>query len=221
MKRVFVALTACLAAAFVVDLAAQPPENNQDRPRSERREGDRGDRGDRGNRPDGERGSRFGGGFGGGGFRMPPNPVVAAIDADGNGELSEEEIKNASKALAALDKNKDGKITAEEMRPQFGPGGPGGFDPSQFVNRILENDANKDGKLSKDELPEGRMRDGFDRWDANKDGFADKAEIEQAMRNFGRGPGGPGGRPGRDGSDRPNRDNDRPATDRPVTSDDL
>ena len=222
MKRVFVALAACVAAAFAVDLGAQPPEGNQDRPRGERREGDRGDRGDR---PEGDRGGRFGG-FGGGpgGFRMPPNPVVAALDADGNGELSEEEIKNASKALAALDKNKDGKINAEEMRPQFGPGGPGGFDPSQFVDRMLtENDKNKDGKLSKDEVPE-RMQQGFDRWDANKDGFADRAEIQEAMRSFGRGPGGPGGpggRPGRDGGDRPNRDGDRPAADRPVSNDDL
>src|SRR5690606_34712398 len=121
------------------------------------------DRGDRG----------FGrGGFGN--FRMPPNPVVAAIDADGNGELSEEEIKNASKALMALDKNGDKKLSGEEIRPQFGPGGPGapgaGFgDPAQFVARLMESDANKDGKLSREELPE-RMRDGFARTDGNSDG---------------------------------------------------
>jgi len=217
MKRVFVALAACVAAAFAVDLGAQPPEGGQDRPRGERREGDRGDRGDR---PDGERGGRFGGGFGGpGGFRMPPNPVVAAIDADSNGELSEEEIKNASKALMALDKNNDKKITAEEMRPQFGPGGPGGSfgGPNAFIDRIMENDANKDGKVSKEEAPE-RMREGFDRMDNNKDGFIDRAELEEMGRRF---RGGPGGRPGRDGADRPNRDGDRPAADRSVTNDDL
>ncbi len=230
MKRVFVALAACVAAAFAVDLGAQPPEGGQDRPRGERPEGERRD-GDRGDRPDGDRGSRFGGGFGGsGGFRMPPNPVVAAIDADGNGELSEEEIKNASKALMALDKNSDKKITAEEMRPQFGPGGPGGpfGDPGEFVDRIMEADANKDGKISKEEAPE-RMREGFDRMDNNKDGFIDKPELEEMGRRFRGGPGGPGGpggRPGRDGADRPNRDGDRPATerpaaDRPVTNDDL
>lgn len=210
MKRVFVVLAACVAAAFAVDLGAQPPDGGQDRPRGERREGDRdrGDRGDRGGR--GERGGRFGG------FRMPPNPVVAAIDADDDGELSEQEIKNASKALMALDKNKDGKINAEEMRPQFGPGG--GFDPGQFVERMItDNDKNKDGKLSKDELPE-RMQPGFDRWDTNNDGFAERSEIDEAMRSFRR---GPGGRSGRDGGDRPNRDGNRPAPDRPVTSDDL
>jgi len=76
-----------------------------------------------------------GGGFGGrggsggrGGFR-PPNPVMAAIDKNKDGTLSADELKNAAKALAALDKNKDGKIDQEEMRPQFdrGQGGREGF----------------------------------------------------------------------------------------------
>ena len=66
------------------------------------------------------------GGFGGrGGFR-PPNPVMEAIDKNKDGTLSAEEMKNASKALAALDKNKDGKIDQEEIRPQFDRGQGGG-----------------------------------------------------------------------------------------------
>ena len=38
-------------------------------------------------------------------------------------------LTNAAKALATLDKNKDGKIDQEEMRPQFdrGQGGREGF----------------------------------------------------------------------------------------------
>ena len=75
-----------------------------------------------------------GGGFGErgqggrGGFR-PPNPVMEAIDKNKDGTLSAEELKNAAKALSALDKNKDGKIDQEEMRPQFnrGQGGREGF----------------------------------------------------------------------------------------------
>ncbi len=69
------------------------------------------------------------GGFGGrGGFR-PPNPIMEAIDKNKDGALTADELKNASKALAALDKNKDGKIDQEEMRPQFdrGQGGREGF----------------------------------------------------------------------------------------------
>ena len=62
-----------------------------------------------------------------GGFRMPPSPIITAIDANKDGEISAAELKNAAKALAALDKNKDGKISREEMAPQFGgrPGGSG------------------------------------------------------------------------------------------------
>ena len=75
-----------------------------------------------------------GGGFsergqGGRGGSRPPNPVMEALDKNKDGTLSTEELKNAAKALATLDKNKDGKIDQEEMRPQFdrGQGGREGF----------------------------------------------------------------------------------------------
>jgi predicted O-methyltransferase YrrM len=72
--------------------------------------------------------------------------VVSAIDADRNGEISAEEIQNATAALKALDKNQDGKLAGEEMIPQGpqgqavgrregregragGPGAPGGSGP--------------------------------------------------------------------------------------------
>ncbi len=79
---------------------------------------------------------------------------------------------------------------------QGGPGQRGGgrFDPAQMFERM---DANKDGKLAKDELS-GRMADSFDQLDANKDGSIDQAEMGQ-MRDRMRGQrdtaglGGPGG----------------------------
>jgi hypothetical protein len=46
-------------------------------------------------------------------------PIMAALDADGNGEISAEEIKAAPAALKKLDKNKDGKLTEAELRPTF------------------------------------------------------------------------------------------------------
>jgi len=54
---------------------------------------------------------------------------MEAIDKNKDGALTADELKNASKALAALDKNKDGKIDQEEMRPQFdrGQGGREGL----------------------------------------------------------------------------------------------
>lgn len=170
------------------------------------------------------------GGPGGPGGGMRRNPIQAALDTDGDGTISEKELANAAVALKALDKNKDGKLTDDELRPEGGggPGGPGGFgggrggaggpggpgggfggggggggfgggfggNPEEMVARIMENDKNKDGKLSKDELPE-RMQAMFDRFDANKDGFATKEEVSKSMTgNLGRDGGPQGGRGG-------------------------
>ena len=158
--------------------------------------------------PEGRPGQRPGpgpGGFGGGQFRMP-NPLLDAVDKDKNGELSPEEIENAAVALKSLDKNSDGKLDAMEMRPNFegmppggfggGFGGSGGGNPQEMVDRLMEMDANKDGKLGKDELPE-RLQAMLTRGDKNEDGVLDKEEILASARGGFGGPGGPGG-PGGD-----------------------
>ena len=51
---------------------------------------------------------------------------MAALDTDGDGELSAAEIANASKSLLKLDKNGDGKLSAEELMPTP-PGGTNQF----------------------------------------------------------------------------------------------
>lgn len=88
----------------------------------------------------------------------------------------------------------------------FPPGGPAGGqdgqrpggnrgDPAQLVERMMQMDANKDGKISKDEMPAQQVERMFDRADTNKDGFLDKAELEAfAKAGQARGQGGqPGG----------------------------
>lgn len=60
---------------------------------------------------------------------------------------------------------------------------------------IRHDDKNKDGKLSKDELPEGPRRN-FERIDRNSDGFVDLGELKAARAGIGRGRPGAGGRPG-------------------------
>ena len=117
-------------------------DSDRERPRGERsRSGERSSRGERSRRPQaGGSGGR--GGFpgrpagrpgGAGGFGGPPGgpggfmrmfPIMAALDADGNGEISTEEIKAAPAALKKLDKNNDGKLTDAELLPSF-PGGGG------------------------------------------------------------------------------------------------
>jgi hypothetical protein len=57
--------------------------------------------------------------------------MFLALDADDDGELSAKEIAGAAKALLKLDRNKDGILTEDEVRPprpggRRGPGGPGG-----------------------------------------------------------------------------------------------
>jgi len=125
------------------------------------------------------------------------NPVMAAIDADRDGEFSAEEIKNAAAALKTLDKNNDGKLDRTELRPPGrGVGGPGAGGPGgNFGDRIMAMDANKDGKVTKDELPE-RMQRILQRADTNKDGGIDKAEADALSAQFGgRGQGRPAGTP--------------------------
>ena len=51
------------------------------------------------------------------GMMMKFLPIMIALDADANGELSTSEIENASKALLSLDKDGNGSITLEELRP--------------------------------------------------------------------------------------------------------
>lgn len=48
----------------------------------------------------------------------PIPPLMAALDANHDGVIDEAEIKNASEALRKLDKNGDGKLTLEELRPR-------------------------------------------------------------------------------------------------------
>ena len=184
----------------------------------------------------------------------PPHPVMDALDKDHNGEISEEEINNATASLKSLDKNSDGKLTDDEIRPprpeggpgrdgerrpdgpprgegeprgdrppgdgppgdrppregegrppggrgqgrgEGPPGGPQGRpmgppNPERFVEDAMRFDADKDGKLSKEELM--------------------KFAVEMGNRQ-GRPPGQEGGRGPRPEGDRP--PGDRPPGDRP------
>ncbi len=76
----------------------------------------------------------------------------------------------------------------------------------------MENDSDGDGKISREELPEGMQRR-FDFMDANADGFLDESDMAELRDRFrdrrrsgGPGRGGPGRRgPGGRGAPRPQR----------------
>ncbi len=82
---------------------------------------------DGGNPPQGERPPRPGGQGGQGAEgRRPTPPLMNALDANHDGTIDETEIANASTALKKLDKNGDGKLSPDELRPTRPEGGPGG-----------------------------------------------------------------------------------------------
>ncbi len=126
----------CALSAAIAQTQERDRPREGDRPAGERRrdgdrpegraprEGDRpaGERRRDGDRPDG-RGPRDG--------RPMGHPLMRLFDTDRDGVISEKEIKNASAVLLKMDRNKDGKLTPEEMPapPGFGPGGPRGPRP--------------------------------------------------------------------------------------------
>ena len=149
----------------------------------------------------GEGGPRGGGGAEGGQRQRPASPMMTALDADKDGKLSAEEIANAATALKTLDKNKDGVLDSSELAPTRGPSGQGGAQggrTSQMVERIMARDTDGDGKVSKEEAGE-QMGRFFGRMDADSDGFVTKAEIENMAQQFGGRRGGGGGRGGAGG----------------------
>ena len=197
--------------------------------------------------PGGPGGGGFGGrGFGGGGFgsdsarpemRMQMMsrvfPLMAALDANRDGVISESEIAGAAAALKKLDRNRDGKLTAEELRPDMSqrggqgmrPGGPEGRGPEgrgpegsprpEFAGRMFEaRDQNKDGVLRGDEIPQ-QLAERLERIDQNGDAAISREEMKKAMERMrgagqggqrpSRGPGGQEDRGPRPGGDVPKR----------------
>ncbi|MGP0064409.1 MAG: hypothetical protein ACLQGP_12530 [Isosphaeraceae bacterium] len=67
-----------------------------------------------------------GGGPGEDGPRHPVPPIMAALDTNRDGRLSPEEIRNAVAAIQSLDHNQDGILDRSELEPRGGPGGPDG-----------------------------------------------------------------------------------------------
>lgn len=57
------------------------------------------------------------GGRRGPGPGRPGNPIVSSIDANGDRTLSAEEIAAAPEALKKLDRNNDGQLTQDDLRP--------------------------------------------------------------------------------------------------------
>ncbi len=64
-------------------------------------------------------------------FRPQPHPVMTALDADNDGALNASEIAQASAALKTLDRDGNGRLTPDELRP-MGMGQPRAQGDGQF-----------------------------------------------------------------------------------------
>ncbi|MEA3211978.1 MAG: hypothetical protein QOE70_5035 [Chthoniobacter sp.] len=96
------------------------------------------------------------GGPGGPGGRPIP-PIIAALDTNKDGVIDATELANATASLKALDKDGDGKLSPEELRPARGPGGPGGDrGPREGGDRGPRPDGERKGREG---APAGEKKD--------------------------------------------------------------
>jgi len=118
----------------------------------------------------------------------PPNPFVDALDTNGDREISEEELKNATASLLKLDKNGDGKLTDDETRPPRPEGG---------AREGRDGGPPRDG----DRPPREGNREGRDGQRPPRDGDRPPREGDRAGRD-GQGPPRDGDRPPRPNPER-------------------
>jgi len=117
-----------------------------------------------------------------------PAPATSAqtaprvkLDSNGDGSVDRSEAAKHPRLAGKfdeLDKNKDGKLTKDEMPARHGHGHDRrGHGPREAMSRL---DTDKDGRISRAEATaaEGRMATRFDQMDANKDGYVDRADHE-------------------------------------------
>ncbi|MCP4218568.1 MAG: hypothetical protein GY765_28295 [bacterium] len=97
--------------------------------------------------------------------RKRGNLIFKTLDADGDRKLSTPEMNNAAAALGTLDRNGDGQLTKDELRPQprilalFDADGNSTVSPAEIDNapEVLRGlDTNGDGTLTLDDLRQKR-----------------------------------------------------------------
>ena len=178
---------------------------------------ERSGRGGFGRSPEGSRpeGSRPEGSRGGvrpdGGSTMVDRAMQ--MDQNGDGKLSRDEVSERFLPLFdRADQDRDGFATKDELGAiASGPSRDAGNgrsiagegqerDRSGFFSRIFEQrDTNKDGKLSRDEMPE-QMAGRLEQFDTDKDGSVSRSEMEAMMSRMGNRGGMQNRRPARGGN---------------------
>jgi hypothetical protein len=110
----------------------------------------------------------------------------AKMDKNADGFISREEAagnKRLAKHFDAIDSNKDGKLSKEELAAHHK--GRHGEHAARLREKFKAADSDHDGTLSKAEADKAGMKRlvaNFDRVDANKDGKVTADELQIAMR---------------------------------------
>jgi Ca2+-binding EF-hand superfamily protein len=111
--------------------------------------------------------------------RQGPREMHQRLDTDGDGKISREEWSRRPEGFARMDKNGDGFLTPDEMRPgRFQRQGAGRRGPRMM-------DQNGDGQIARDEWK--GPAEVFDRLDANRDGSITREEFKAGRQHDRRG----------------------------------
>jgi EF hand len=105
---------------------------------------------------------------------MRVHPVLAALDTNHDGVISESEIRNASAALRSLDVNRDGKLVERELLPD---------QSIAMAAGIMETlDKNGDGRITKDERRGTFAAEILDRADRDGKGYVTEEDLVIAIQ---------------------------------------
>jgi hypothetical protein len=135
-----------------------------------------------------------GGPGGPGGGKGAPGEFFGKADKNGDGKITKDEIPAEGwERMSKADKNNDGAVTKEELAGAFAgrggpgagpgrPGGPGAGGPQAGPGAMFSRyDTDKDGKLSKSEVP-AEMWEKLSKADENADGLVSEKELQGVYR---------------------------------------